>query len=125
MKLKNVLATVDEIKPNAFSDAVKTRWLNEVEGKVQTEVFLLGSDEIIQYEFEKDKDTELLVRAPYEKIYDAYLCARIDLANGEYNKYQNTMLVFNAFYNEFVKWYTRTYHPADGHAGVYGQTAIG
>ncbi len=125
MKLYEVLETVDEIKPNAFSDAVKTRWLSEVEGKVQAEVFLLAVEEIAPYDYERDKEKELLVRPPHDKLYEAYLCARIDLANGEYNKYQNTMLVFNAFYNELVKWYTERYRPADGHGAAYAQPTLG
>lgn len=34
--LKSVIDYVDEIKPNAFSNEAKTKWLNECEGLVQT-----------------------------------------------------------------------------------------
>ena len=34
MTLKEVIDYVDEIKPNAFSEATKTIWVNECEGLV-------------------------------------------------------------------------------------------
>lgn len=119
MTLSQVIQTVDEVKPNAFSSETKTTWLNEVEGMVQTQVFLWASEEIISYAYDTDKDVELLVKPPHDKLYPAYLEARIDYANGEYNKYQNAMQMFNEFFGEFMRWFALTYRPADTHGEVY------
>lgn len=119
MTLSQVIQTVDEVKPNAFSSETKTTWLNEVEGMVQTQVLLWAQEEIISYAYDTDKDVELLVKSPHDKLYPAYLEARIDYANGEYNKYQNTMQMFNEFFGEFMRWFTLTYRPADTHGEVY------
>ena len=115
MTLDACIQSVDEIKPNAFSNDTKTAWINEVEGMVQTEVFLFAPVDIIQYSYEADKDKELLVYPPHNKLYAPYLEARIDYANGEYEKYQNTMQMFNTFYGEFMRWYADVYAPADAH----------
>ena len=115
MKLSTVLALVDEIKPNAFSAQTKTVWLNEIEGLVQTEILLVRVEEIIVYDYETNADTELLVSAPHSKIYAAYLMAQIDFANGEYNKYQNSMVVFNSYFGEYQRWFANNYRPADTH----------
>ncbi len=115
MKLSTVLAMVDEIKPNAFSASTKTVWLNEIEGLVQTEVLLVRIEEIISYDYETDVDTELLVPAPHNKIYAAYLMAQIDFANGEYKKYQNAMELFNSYFGEYQRWFAQNYRPADTH----------
>ena len=56
MTVSQVIQAVDEVKPNAFSNEEKTRWLNEVEGMVQTEVLLFASEEVITYSYEQDKD---------------------------------------------------------------------
>ena len=117
--LKSVIDYVDEIKPNAFSNEAKTKWLNECEGLVQTEVLLWASEEIITYQYDADKDKELLAQPPHDKIYWAYLTAMIDFANGEYNKYQNTMQMFNSFFGEFMRWFALNYRPADTHEEVY------
>ncbi len=113
--LKDVIAYVDEIKPNAFSNDAKTQWINEVEGLVQTEVLLLADAELISYSYDTDKDKELLVKHPHVKIYWTYLTAMVDFANGEYNKYQNTVQMFNAFFGEYMRWFALCYHPADTH----------
>ena len=113
MKLKDVIRYVDDIKPNAFSDDTKTKWINEVEGMVQSEIFLFAPKTFFVYEYERDKDKQLLVHPPHDKLYESYLCAKIDYANGEYDKYQNTMTVFNAEYREFAQWFVTKYRPAD------------
>ena len=189
MTPKQLFDYVDEIKPNAFSNATKTIWLNEVEGMVQTEVLLLS--EVFEYRWSATVSTpisfpdehtvgiadksvlknfrpggkitltgsgaysgnnltnaviqsvsvdglvfnetfshtgasevtttlsfdgstvELLVEPPHSKLYGEYLIARIDYANGEYDKYDNSMQMFNAFWGEFSRWFARMYRPAD------------
>ena len=113
MTLKQVIDHVDSVKPNAFTDEQKTRWLNEIEGQVQTEVFLFLPDNITQYTWESNQNTELFVKAPYDSIYDYYLQAAIDYHNGEYDKAQNSIAWFQEKYDAFRKWYVETYHPAD------------
>ena len=192
MTIKELFDYVDEIKPNAFSNATKTVWLNECEGKVQTEIFLLSESEVFEYHYTASVTTkisfpddhtmafadpdvlksfrpggtltftpgspyaadaktdipirgvaagalvfadgsfsstgttevstalsfdgsgcELLVEPPHSKLYAEYVMARIDYANGEYDKYDNSMQMFNAFWGEFSRWFARMYRPAD------------
>jgi len=117
--LKSVIEYVDSVKPNAFTNAVKTAWVNECEGLVQTEVLLRAIDEVEEYTWAEDQDTELLVRPPHDKLYRAYLTAMVDFANGEYNRYANTMEMFNAHFGEFQRWFAHVYRPADTHGDVY------
>ena len=118
--LQSVLEMIDSIKPNAFSDEAKTAWINEVEGLVQTEVFLLAVEDVVQYKWPDDSGATLLAKPPHDKIYWVYLSAMVDFGNGEYDKYQNTMQMFNQFFGEYMRWYARTYNPADGEAEVKG-----
>ena len=113
-KIYNVLRYVDDIKPNRFTDDTKVQWLNEVEGYIQTEVMMLALSEVVQYDPEAHMHTELLVKPPHDKLYAMYLCAMVDFANGEYDKYENTMQMYNEFLGEYIKWYTMHYRPADG-----------
>ena len=50
---------------------------------------------------------------PYDRLYLSYLYAMIDFANGEYNKYQNSMQMFNGEFSEFMRWFAGRYFPAD------------
>ena len=119
MTVKECIDFVDAIKPNAFTNDQKTAWLNEVESMVQTQVFLWAVNQVIRYDYDTDKDREMLVAPPHDKLYRAYLTAMIDFANGEYDKYANTMTMFNMHYGEFMRWFAITYRPADTHREVY------
>ena len=116
MKLENVISRVDGMKPNAFSNEVKTGWVNELENMVQTEIFLLAPEEMVEYTWEANAESELLIKAPYSKLYWIYLSAMIDFTHGEYDKYSQTMQMFNTWLQEYQIWYARTFRPADGGA---------
>ena len=120
MTISQIIASVDELRPNAFSVAQKTLWLSEAEGMVQTDIMLLEPCEVIVYSYEKDKDAEPLVGAPHDKLYRSYLCAMIDFYHAEYAAYQNALAQFNAHLAEYTTWYARRYRPADGKAEAKG-----
>lgn len=112
-----VISLVDSIKPNSFSASAKVAWLNDIEGVIQTEILLRAIEDITVYTYPENEDTELLVKPPHDKLYRAYLMAQIDFANEEYDKYQNSMQLFNAYFNEFSAWFMLRYRPADYHEG--------
>lgn len=123
MKISELYAYIDTVKPNDFGEAVKNVWLNEVEGAVQSQVMLLAPEETVVYSYDPSDaqtDAELLVGAPHLKLYYAYLTAMIDFANGEYTNYSNTLTLFNTFWNEYAAWYSLNIHPADGKAEYAG-----
>lgn len=114
MKISELYAYIDTVKPNDFGEAVKNVWLNEVEGAVQSQVMLLAPEETVVYAYDPSDaqtDAELLVGAPHLKLYYAYLTAMIDFANGEYTNYSNTLTLFNTFWNEYAAWYSLNIHP--------------
>lgn len=113
MKISEILAYVDRVKDNAYSDADKIIWLNEVEGLAQSEVMLLSPDDIVTYTPD-DTDAEMLVKPPHDKIYYSYLVAMIDYYNGEYDKYANSQSLFNQYMAEYERWYAQRYAPANG-----------
>lgn len=120
MTLKDLIKHVDDIKPNAFSPEVKTAWVNEIEGMVQTKVLLISDVEtVFSYDWKTDKNVTLAVDPPHDKLYAPYLMAKIDFANGEFDRYQNSMQMFNQFWNEFMCWFGDTYRPADIVRRVY------
>ncbi len=113
MTVRQLLSYVDDVKPNAFTDAQKLLWLNELEARLQRDVFLSG--EVWQYRLPEDEDTTPLLSPPHDALYRHWLEAMIDYENGEYGKYQNTMQMFNAQWASFAAWFAETYRPADGY----------
>lgn len=116
MTIREVIAMADDVKPNSFETATKLAWLNKLEGTLAAEVFLMAPEEVAQLQYTtSDMDVELLVGAPYDDLYELWLEAQIDRANGEYNKYQNTMQSYNARRADFVTWFCQTWDPAQGY----------
>ena len=115
MTLSECIARVDGIEPNAYTNDQKTRWVSEVEGMAYTEVFLLSPYEFHPLDYTDNSGDMLAVMPPHDKLYPLYLQAKIHFANGEYDRYSNAMAMFNAAWGEFVRWFARTYSPADGY----------
>ena len=107
--VNDVIKYVNDIKPNAFTEETLTEWLSECEGSIQTEILCIASGDVVTYSYADNKDTELIVKPPHDKLYGFYLLAMIDFAHGEYKKYENTMQLFNAALSEFAKWFVRTH----------------
>lgn len=99
MTIQDVIDLVDSIEPNAYNNAQKAAWINECEGKVYTQLFLVQP-----YEF-KTVTQALALPAPYDRMYSRYLQAMIHYADGEYNRYQNSYAMFNEVWAEANRWF--------------------
>ena len=113
MRLKQLLRFVDGLKKNSFSDEVKTAWVNEVEGMVQTDVLRLSLEDVVQYGGADDQDPELIVQPPHDRLYRYYLEAMICYEQEEYDRYENCMQMFNRNLNDYVRWVAETLRPQD------------
>ena len=115
-KIVDIIARVDENRPNAFSSATKMKWISDLDGKIAADVFLMDIAQIreLEYRYPEGLEKEPLVTFPHDDIYDLWLEAKIDAANGEYNRYQNTMQIYNESYSNFVQWFASVYEPAQG-----------
>lgn len=107
MTLEEVLSFADKIKPNAFPAFVKTQWINEAESRVQTQILRIKPEDIEVYKWDEDKDTELIVKPPHHKLYLSYLSAMIDFANGEFDRYNNGITLYNSHFSEYSRWFSR------------------
>ena len=116
IELARGLKQIDQVN---YPDILMLQFLNECEGKLQTE-FLHIADVDCQRYTEDDMEMDLIVGPPHDKLYYAYLCAMIDFTNGEYAKYNNSIIVANAFMAEWAAWFNRT-HERDGrqYLGVF------
>ena len=120
MTINELITEVDDLKGNQFGDAQKIKWINEVEGRILEEILKkreldegMELPEFVEYDENTNMDTELLVPAPYTDLYKYYLFSMIDLNNEEYDRYQNTAVLFNNSYQQFANYWYRT-HKANG-----------
>ena len=115
MTISEALHRADEVKPNTYSDLDKIRWLSTLDGLIKTKIIDTheGAESITFKEYDENTslDTELLVSAPYDHIYIHWLEAMIDYANDEYDRYANTMEMYNSAWSMFENYYNRTHMP--------------
>ena len=115
MKISEAIAQIDILKPNSYTDSEKVGWLSTLDGVIKKEIIdtHVGGRDIVfnGYDDTTDRNTELLVPAPYTDVYLRYLEAQIDYSNGEYAKYNNTVSAYNSAYSAFERFYNRTHLP--------------
>ena len=115
MTILEAVHKIDTVKPNSYTQPEKIKWLSTLDGIIKSEIIDTHEDgENVVYEgYDDDSnlDTELLAPPPYDDLYIRWLEARIDYANGEYAKYNNSMIAYNDAYSLFANYYNRHHRP--------------
>lgn len=116
MTITGILDRVDDLKPNQLSQERKIEWLSELDAKffgdiVQTHERDAASPEIFMPYSEAAGNTVLLIPDPYSEVYEYYLYMKMDLANGELTKYQNSKALYEAAWNAYARKYHREHMP--------------
>ena len=113
MTISALITHVDTISPNQYTEAQKTAWVNNFDGKVFREVILTHEHTCPDlFEAYDDGADELLIEEPYAlDVYANYLLAKIAEANAEIPKYNLYSTLFNTEYSQWVSWYHRTHRP--------------
>lgn len=110
MKVGELIAQVNRIKPNALDDNALLVFLNRVEAMVKRDALHQEPDR--EYTLPEDVDTELILDPPHDQCYELYVSSQIDLAHQEYATYQNTAALFNAAWQEMLGYYVKKTHGA-------------
>lgn len=112
MTIEEVLAQVDELKPNQYDDGIKVSWLSKLDEKIFKELISIYEDSEIKtfdgYTI-SDMGKELLVDEAYADLYIDYIFAMIDYVNQELDRYNNSMMMHNEKFNQYKDFYNRTH----------------
>ena len=115
MKIKDAINQIDGQKHNTYSQAEKIAWLSRLDSMVKRLIIDAheGGEEVTfsGYDEKSDLDTELLVPAPFDEMYIRWLEAQIDYTNGEYDKYNNSILMYQTAYDGYANYYRRYHMP--------------
>ena len=99
MTIREAIELVDRLKPNQYGSADKLRWLSELDGVVWHEIWSAHETAVpafAGYGPEADLDgTEM----------------KIDDANGEMTKYNNSAAKYNTYYQAYQNAYNRAHMP--------------
>lgn len=115
MTIIGAISAIDALKPNTYSNAEKIRWLSVLDGMVKREIIDTheGNEKVEHKAYTESTSliTEMLVPHPYDEVYIRWLEAQIDYANGDYQKYNNTITAFNVAFSRFESYYHKNNKP--------------
>lgn len=115
MTIREALERLDSLKYNTYTDAEKIAWLDRLDRTVKAQVIDTHEGAAIPgfdgYTADTAIETTLLIPAPYDEAYIHYLAAQIDFANGEFDKYNAEITMYNTFYSAFTAAYNQTHMP--------------
>ena len=98
-----VLETVDALVENSVPDSVKIGWINELELKVQSEIFRSSDVRMV-----KSEGDVLSVPRAFARAYSLYLKAMIELYRGDEKAYDVADKEFKSAYTDYAKYFLRT-----------------
>lgn len=116
MTIIEAINRTDELKPNTYPKEQKIAWLSKLDWMIKR--FIIDTHEGAEkcafdgYTSKTKDKTELLAPAPFDEMYQRWLEAQIDLANGEYDRYNVAILQFNTEYEQYELYYNRMHQPA-------------
>ena len=115
MTIMGAINHIDAVKPNGYTQDDKIRWLSILDGTVKTEIIDTheGSESVTFRPYSESTPlvTELLIPYPYDDVYIKWLEAQIDYSNGEYDKYNNAIVMYQTAYDGYANYYRRTHMP--------------
>jgi hypothetical protein len=128
MTVREAIEKADALRKNhPLEDETMQQWLRQADGYIRRDVIArseMGEEE--EYEYAEkgadmadwdegvDDDTELLLPEPYDGAYVHWLCAKIDLALGETDRYTNEAQQYNNDLQQFAAQMRRTHRPRAG-----------
>ena len=115
MTIIDAINGLDALKHNTYTQSDKVGWLSRLDTMIKKHIIDTheGAEDVIfnGYNDSTDINTELLAPEPYDEMYLRWMEAQIDYSNGEYNKYNNAIQMFNTSYESFNNYYNRNHMP--------------
>lgn len=110
--INEVMERVQRTKPNSMDSLDKARVLLELDRRIYEEITAEDEpDRLPPAAWPEDGDAQLVVRSPYDNLYDLYLTAMVEFWMRDYEEYNNTVDQFQQAYNEFRSRWRRDHRP--------------
>ena len=119
MTIEEAIREAEELTPDQIDRAVKIGWLGKLDGQIFRDIISTHErdegtpDSFTPYDQYTDQDTALLAPAPHDEMYLFYLEMKAELTNKEYEKYNNSAVLFNQAYMKYAREYHRNHRTAE------------
>lgn len=114
MTLAEIIAYVDQVRPNAYDKDIMTGWVNEIERQVWEQVINRAEGAVDYpglYVYDMDAEKPLLVDDSHKDVYVTYLLAQMDYANMEIDRYNVDSAMHQAAWDGYAAEYRRNHLP--------------
>lgn len=114
MKTEDLIDKIEILKPNSYDSDFIKNLIEKCDKKIYSD-FLSQHPSVLEEYKQKNlaEDAELLLPDEYEDVYLSYVMAKMDYYQGDYERYNNEMTMYNSKWLEFVSWFTRNYSCED------------
>ena len=115
MTILEAINRVDNLKFNSYDNSEKVAWLSRLDSSIKSTIIDTheGGEGIIftGYDDRTDMNTVLLVPAPFDELYLRWLEAQIDYHNGEFDKFNASIIMYNTAFDAYANYYKRNHMP--------------
>lgn len=115
MTISEAIGKLDQLRHNTYTLEDKVGWLSRLDGMVKLQIIDThegGCAEPFKgYDESTDPNTVLLVPEPFDDLYLRWMEAQIDYHNGENNRFNASILMFQSAWDSYAAHYNRTHMP--------------
>lgn len=114
MTIKQAIDKIDALKFNTYPEIDKIQWLSQLDWSILHGIIganNAGEHKFSGYNDNTDRNTQLLAPPPYDEVYIRWMEAQIDYHNGEYDRYNASITLYNTAYEAFANYYRRNNMP--------------
>lgn len=115
MRINEAINRLDSLQFNTYSQEDKVDWLSRLDNMVKKQIIDTheGAESVSfsGYTADTPLDTVLLIPAPYDECYLLWMEAQIHYHNGEYDKYNNAIIMFNTSFEAYQRHYNSIHKP--------------
>lgn len=112
MTIADAIRAADHLRQSDIRDELKIKWLSDLDGQCWEDVVSRYEGAPEQPVYPPDIDTEaaeLLIQAPHDNLYVDYLVMRIDLENGDLERYNAKAAMFDSAWQRWANTYNRSH----------------
>lgn len=115
MTIIDAINRLDALIFNTYTQADKVEWLSRLDTEIKQQIIDTheGAADISfsGYTENTPDDTVLLVPAPYDEVYLRWMESQIHYYNGEYDKFNASIVMYNTAFEAYAKYYHRNHMP--------------
>lgn len=115
MTILEAITRLDALLFNTYTQPEKVAWLSKLDTEVKQQIIDThqGAENVSfsGYTENTPGETVLLVPAPYDEVYLRWMESQIHYYNGEYDKFNAAIIMYNTAFDAFANYYKRNHMP--------------